>query len=152
MIEIKSTNPLFRKKKFLKNAARIALDSESLSENSSDISILITDDASVQVLNKIYRGIDNPTDVLSFSADEVDPDNGLHYLGDIAISYDRAFDQSITAGHSVETELSLLVIHGVLHLLGYDHTTDQEKKLMWKKQYMILNQLGIKMERFSGDS
>ena len=74
-----------------------------------------------------YLGIDGPTDVLSFPASEMDPETGVHYIGDILISIPRAQAQADAAGHPLEAEVQLLVVHGVLHLLGHDHAQAEEK-------------------------
>ena len=84
-----------------------------------------------------------PTDVLSFPASETDPDTGASYIGDILISIPRAQAQADAAGHPLEAEVQLLVVHGVLHLLGYDHADAEEKALMWKAQAEILTGLGL---------
>lgn len=110
---------------------------------SSDLTIVITDDRQIQKLNKKFRGIDSVTDVLSFPSDQVDPESGIEYLGDIIISYPRAVDQAARAGHLVETELQVLIVHGTLHLLGFDHDNIMEKDKMWNAQEMIFKNLGI---------
>lgn len=107
-----------------------------------DLSLILTDDTQLHELNRQFRGIDTSTDVLSFSDGEVDPDSRRPYLGDVLISIPRAEAQAITAGHSLRDELQLLIVHGVLHLLGYDHNTEGEKKRMWEYQSEILNALG----------
>ena len=98
-------------------------------------------------LNLEYRGIDAPTDVLSFSAQEdldepgaafVTAPEAEAYLGDIIISFPMAASQAETAGHSVANELCLLAVHGVLHLLGYDHATAEEEAAMWAVQDAVL--------------
>jgi probable rRNA maturation factor len=81
--------------------------------------------------------------VLSFPAAEIDPETEELYLGDIAISIPRAMQQAQNAGHPVEAEAQLLVVHGVLHLLGYDHGTDEEKAVMWSEQAKVLERLGL---------
>ncbi|HRQ31500.1 MAG TPA: rRNA maturation RNase YbeY, partial [Anaerolineales bacterium] len=88
-------------------------------------------------------GIDSPTDVLSFPASESDPDTGSPYLGDILISIPRAKAQAKIAGHALELEIQLLIVHGVLHLLGHDHAQPKEKAKMWKAQKEILESLGL---------
>ncbi len=108
----------------------------------SSLSILVTDDARLQELNKQFLGIDAPTDVLSFPEDYTDPDTDTPYLGDIAISYPRAEAQAAAGGHPVKDELMLLVVHGVLHLLGYDHLEEQDRQVMWKIQAEVLAGLG----------
>lgn len=114
-----------------------------------DVTIVIEDDARLQELNKEFLEIDAPTDVLSFPAggDEVDPDTGRLYLGDIIISYPRALEQSNAAGHAVDDEMQLLVVHGILHLLGHDHAEPEEKDVMWTAQREILDSLGVKLTR-----
>ncbi len=106
------------------------------------LSLRVTDDDALQALNRAYLGIDAPTDVLSFPAGQVDPESGRPYLGDIAISYPRARRQAERGGHAVEHELQLLAVHGVLHLLGYDHATPQDKERMWQAQAEILANIG----------
>ena len=97
----------------------------------------------MQELNRQYRDIDTPTDVLSFPADFTDPESEAPYLGDILISYPRAEKQAAAGGHSTLAELQLLVVHGVLHLLGFDHAQVQEKAEMWAAQSEILHRLGL---------
>ncbi|NLE77507.1 MAG: rRNA maturation RNase YbeY [Chloroflexi bacterium] len=113
-----------------------------------ELSVLITDDVEVQRLNRAYRGIDAPTDVLSFAQQEGDaplvsaPQAAL-YLGDIAISLPTAQRQAAERGASAEQELALLTVHGTLHLLGYDHATDEEEARLWDLQERILAGLGF---------
>jgi len=108
----------------------------------AELTILLTDDNKLHELNKEFLEIDAPTDVLSFPADFVDPDSETPYLGDVIISYPRSQEQAEAGGHRVESELELLVIHGVLHLLGYDHTGEEDKAEMWAVQARVLAQLG----------
>lgn len=110
---------------------------------SSDITIVLTDDAQLHELNRDYLGVDAPTDVLSFPASELDPETGSTYLGDILISIPRAAQQAQAAGHPIEAEVQLLVVHGVLHLLGYDHAEADEKARMWAEQSKVLERLGL---------
>jgi probable rRNA maturation factor len=107
------------------------------------VSIKITGDKDIQALNASYRDIDKATDVLSFSADFFDPDLGAHYLGDIVISFPQAALQAVRRGHPVQSELQLLVVHGILHLLGYDHGSEEEKSEMWNLQDQVLTALGL---------
>jgi probable rRNA maturation factor len=107
-----------------------------------ELTIRLTGDDQLRQLNLEYLGVDAPTDVLAFPADYVDPDTETAYLGDILISLDRARLQAETAGHSTDAELELLVVHGVLHLLGYDHSEPDEKSKMWATQSEILARLG----------
>jgi probable rRNA maturation factor len=108
------------------------------------LSLVLSDDAQLQALNRQFLGIDAPTDVLSFPSgeSEPDPDSGERYLGDVLISYPRARAQAEAGRHPVEEELRLLVVHGVLHLLGYDHTGQADKAEMWAHQAAILARLG----------
>jgi probable rRNA maturation factor len=110
-----------------------------------DITIILTDDAQIHELNKQYRGIDAPTDVLSFPSGDTDPDSNRLYLGDVVISYLRAQAQAEARGHPVEAELQLLVVHGVLHLSGYDHVEEQGKSGMSAAQAEILVLLGCEI-------
>lgn len=126
----------------LERVARAALKHQGASSE-SELSILLTDDARLQALNQKYLGIDAPTDVLSFPASETDPETGAPYLGDILISIPRAQAQAEAAGHPLEAELQLLIVHGVLHLLGHDHAEANEKARMWKAQSEILERLGL---------
>ncbi len=106
------------------------------------LSLLITDDETVRRLNARYRGIDAPTDVLSFEDGSTDPETGALYLGDIVIAYPRAAAQAARGGHPIAWELCLLTVHGVLHLLGHDHANPDEKARMWAAQRCILESLG----------
>jgi probable rRNA maturation factor len=108
----------------------------------SELTIVITGEDELQRLNNAYRGIDAPTDVLSFPSGEVDPDSGNLYLGDILISFPRAQAQAQESGHPASAELDLLVVHGVLHLLGYDHDNHRRKTEMWAIQSRILAEIG----------
>ena len=109
----------------------------------SEISIIITGDEKLHALNLQFLDVDAPTDVLSFPADFTNPDTDIPYLGDILISFPRAEIQASAAGHAVMAELQLLVVHGILHLLGYDHAEKAEKVKMWNAQRGILQQLGL---------
>jgi probable rRNA maturation factor len=120
--------------------AALAHQKDSLDAN---LSVVLTDNRRLHKLNRDYLGIDAPTDVLSFPASESDPDTGARYLGDILISVPYARKGAKEAGHPLESELQLLVVHGVLHLLGHDHAKPKEKATMWKAQREILTQLGL---------
>src|ERR1044071_5244656 len=132
----------------LERAARTALEHEAQSLE-SDLSIILTDDARLHELTLNYLGVDAATDVLSFPATETDPETGARYIGDILISIPRAQDQSDEAGHPLESEVQLLVVHGVLHLIGHDHAEADEKARMWKAQAEILKTLGRSEEHTS---
>lgn len=108
----------------------------------AELTIVLSDDAQLQALNRQFLGIDAPTDVLAFPGGETDPDTQTFYLGDIILSVQRAAAQALSAGHSTQDELCLLVVHGVLHLLGHDHANEAEKAVMWALQGQILEQIG----------
>ena len=134
----------------LEQAARLTLDTSTpvgsgfdFDLANADMSIVLTDDAQLRELNREYLGIDAPTDVLSFPSDEEDPETGTPYLGDILISIPRATQQAQAAGHSVEDEVQLLVVHGTLHLLGHDQASAQEKARMWQAQAEVMSGLGL---------
>jgi probable rRNA maturation factor len=135
--------------KVIRRAAERALLMEE--SDSCEVSIFLTDDVDIQRLNKLYRNVDRPTDVLAFAMREgVDGELNPDILGDVVISLPRAEFQASTYGHSLEAEVSLLVSHGVLHLLGYEHfasdnASDREKNstlVMQEKQKEILRSLG----------
>lgn len=107
-----------------------------------EVSISFVDNGTIQTLNKQYRGMDQPTDVLSFPQDEL-PAELPQILGDIVISLERAAEQAQEYGHSLEREVLFLAIHGLLHLLGYDHQTEQEEKQMRAREEEILVKLGL---------
>lgn len=126
-------------------AAEAALQSDQESGPSS-LTLRITDEEEVRILNRQFRGLDQSTDVLSFATDFQDPDLDSRYRGDVVICYPQAAAQAEKRGHAVEDELQLLVVHGVLHLLGYDHGSRDEKDLMWEIQGNILADLGLEIE------
>lgn len=125
----------------LERAAEAALQCAGASPD-CDLTVVISTDAQLLELNRQYLGIDASTDVLSFQADELDPETGRRYLGDVIISYPQARTQAEAGGHAVLDELQLLVVHGVLHLLGHDHGAPAEKDKMWAIQAEALRQLG----------
>ncbi len=114
-----------------------------------ELTLVIADDETLRELNLDYRGIDAPTDVLSFAARDdseaadvfVTAPEAMHYLGDVIISFPTAERQAAAAGNRVADELCLLAVHGVLHLLGYDHASAEEEADMWARQAQILASL-----------
>jgi len=140
MIHIESRFPF--SEDLLERAVNTALAHQSASLD-SELTIVLTDDSRLHELNRDYLGVDAPTDVLSFPASETDPETGARYIGDILISIQRARAQADTAGHPLESEVQLLVVHGLLHLLGHDHARAREKARMWKAQAEILKRLGL---------
>lgn len=108
-----------------------------------DVTIYLTDNEEIAGMNAEWMGVEAPTDVLSFPSEEIDMDTGNQYLGDIVISTMKAAEQAETNRHRLEDECQLLVTHGMLHLFGYDHATDEDKEDMWKMQNKILKELRI---------
>lgn len=116
-----------------------------------EVSVTLTDNAYIHTLNRQYRGIDRPTDVLSFAlneSEEPEIDGGLdvNVLGDLIISVERAEEQAADYGHSVRREMAFLTVHGMLHLLGYDHMEDEERAEMEAEQRFVMDKLGIPRE------
>ena len=140
MIHIESEIPF--PEGLLERAARTTLEHEGETPD-VELTIVLTNDARLQELNRDYLGINSPTDVLSFPASELDPETGARYIGDILISVARAERQAAAAGHALESEVQLLIVHGVLHLLGHDHAEATEKARMWKAQAKVLERLGL---------
>ena len=124
----------------LRKTAQATFDQQRV-KNRMELTIVITGNAQLRALNRTFRDVDAPTDVLSFaSTNHLQPDTV--YLGDVIISYPKAREQAKASGHSVEAEVRLLVVHGVLHLLGHDHYTEAEKNVMWKAQAATLKKIG----------
>ncbi len=125
----------------IERAAEAALKSEG---RSGDLTILIDTPERIRTLNREFRNVDRVTDVLTFPAWEGEISLSADgYLGDIMICYDRAKEQAEEFGHSLRRELSFLAVHGVLHLLGYDHMTEADEKRMREKQTAILEGIGV---------
>lgn len=135
-------------RRLLRQAA--ALVAEQLDwQRPAEVALLLTSDSHIQELNRLYRGLDSPTDVLSFPQEEepllapADQDLPL-LLGDIVISYQRASDQARQYQHSLQRELVFLFCHGLLHLLGYDHErSPAEEEEMFALQDQVMHQLGL---------
>ena len=127
--------------------AKAVLDYEKISDD-AEISFTLTDNKTIHELNKKHRATDRPTDVLSFplidfNTEDITSIKGTLYLGDIIISIDKALAQAEEYGHSVRRELGFLTAHSMLHLLGYDHVTEAEEKVMFSKQEEILQSVGL---------
>ncbi len=127
----------------------------------AEISIVFTDNDRIQEINKEFRGIDKPTDVLSFPSVEYEtpgdfshleddvaecfhPESGELLLGDIVISVERALEQAEEYGHSIEREIAFLTAHSMFHLFGYDHMEEEERIIMEQKQNQVLDMLQIR--------
>lgn len=123
-----------------------------------EVSVMYVDNEQIHKINKEHRGIDRPTDVLSFPmidfdapcvpsydlTNEIDPQTKCVPIGDIVISLEKAKEQAELYGHSIEREIAFLTIHSMLHLLGYDHeTSSSDEETMFKRQDVILAELGI---------
>ena len=141
---VNETNEEIKELKEIKKLVDFALKYQEI--NNSIFNIIIVDEEKIQYLNKNYRNKDSVTDVISFALEDDDTfiKTDMRILGDIYICLKRAKDQSIEYGHSFLRELSFLTIHGLLHLLGYDHIEKEDEKIMFKLQEMILNEYGIK--------
>jgi len=129
------------------DAVRLTLLHQSV-EDASEVVIVISDDDALEDLNRRFRGVARPTDVLSFENQARGPYSigtaGFpRHLGDIVISLDRAREQADEAGGALKDELQVLAVHGVLHLLGYGHADEREKEQMWAVQSEILRMLGV---------
>jgi probable rRNA maturation factor len=112
----------------------------------SELSIVIANDEFVRELNAQHRKIDKTTDVLSFPADPLPPeiaDQEAAYLGDLVIAYPYSLQQAVAHGHRPQDEFALLVVHGLLHLVGYDHDTPESQAEMWEQQAAILQKLKV---------
>lgn len=124
------------------------LDSALKKENLDNVSfnLIIVDNEYIHKLNRDYRNIDRETDVITFALEDEDSiilPNDERVLGDIYISIDKAESQALEYGHSLLRELSFLAVHGFYHLLGYDHMTEEDEKVMFKKQEEVLEEYGI---------
>ena len=137
----------------LTKAMNVVAELEALSPQ-TEVDITLVDDAAIHELNRTYRGIDRPTDVLSFALDEgeeepeVDDDEIL--LGDVIISAPTAVRQGEEYGHGLEREMTYLAVHGMLHLLGYDHMEEKDKLIMRKREEEVLRRLDLAEENFGG--
>lgn len=111
----------------------------------SVFSIIFVDNEKIHELNKQFRGVDRPTDVISFALEDAEEEflSTIRVLGDIYISIPKVQEQAKEYGHSEKRELAFLVVHGLLHLLGYDHQTEEEEKVMFQIQEEMLNEEGI---------
>ena len=143
----------------IKNAVKICLKNENF-KMPCEVSILLVDDKKISELNKRLRGMDSPTDILSFPIVEMkegkvkslvgdmDPEKKHILLGDIAISIETAYKQAEEYGHSFGREIAFLTTHGVFHLLGYDHQDSKNEKVMLGKQKAVLEKMGLNIEEY----
>lgn len=127
----------------IKKVIEVAIEHEKL--DNLEFNIIIVDNDYIHELNKNYRKTDRPTDVITFALEDYEDIKLDHrMLGDIYISYDKAISQSKEYGHSLKREICFLAVHGFLHLLGYDHMNEEDEKIMFGKQELILNEANIK--------
>ena len=114
--------------------------------DSREFNIIFVSNDEIQQINRDYRGLDKVTDVISFALMDNDLSNynAEDELGDVFICVDRAKEQAVEYGHSLEREIGFLAVHGYLHLCGYDHMSEEDEKVMFAKQDEILNKAGLK--------
>ena len=140
----------YKLKMLVRGAVEATLDLENY-QNTAEVSITFTDNENIHKLNAKYRGVDRPTDVLSFplfdyegTSEEPPVDEMMNMLGDIVISLERAWEQAEEFGHSFEREVAFLTAHSMLHLLGYDHELgEEEDREMREKQNAVMDMLGL---------
>ena len=148
MSKIEIFNQLDEEIKELETVEKVLL-SAIKKEKLEDVTfnLIIVDNEYIHEINKTYRGIDRETDVITFALEDEDsivvPDEVVRNLGDIYISIDKARMQAEEYGHGLLRELSFLAVHGFYHLLGYDHMTPEEEKVMFQKQEEVLEEYGI---------
>jgi len=123
-----------------KRAVTTTLDMEGV--EGREVSLLLTDDREIHQLNLAYRGVDKPTDVLAFALDEAEDGAIDTSLGDVVVSVERARSQASSRGVTLDAELELLVVHGTLHLLGYDHDEPEAARTMRNRTRAIRRRLG----------
>ncbi len=141
------TEEKVEEEKLLEEVLTFAMKKEKLENTSFDV--IFVDNNYIHELNKNYRNIDRETDVITFALEDDDSvinGSSERMLGDIYISLDKAHSQAEEYGHSFKRELSFLAVHGFYHLLGYDHMTEEEEKIMFGKQEEVLQEFGIKKE------
>ncbi|MFN3460207.1 MAG: rRNA maturation RNase YbeY [Oceanibaculum sp.] len=128
----------------VERAARAALAAADAPEEPAELAVRLTDDAELQALNRQYRGKDRPTNVLSFPGDPEDAFPGEPVpLGDLALAYGTVAREAVEQGKSLADHLSHLIVHGTLHVLGYDHETEEEAAEMEALEVRILSGFGI---------
>jgi probable rRNA maturation factor len=140
-------------KKYLKSITEIAISSLGI-QNDIEMGIVFTDDIRIKELNRNYRNINSPTDVLSFhmNYDEdkgllsefISPPDHLKHIGEVIISYETALRQAKENKTTIKSELSFLLIHGILHLMNYDHIKDKDRVIMEKMEKDIFDSIEFK--------
>ena len=140
----------FLDEKKIENFIKFILENEYKEEygkNDYYLSLLIADNKIIKQINKEYRNKDTETDVISFAYNETENIGGLNVLGDIIISLEKVKNQSKEYGHSEEREFYCVLCHGMLHLLGYDHIEEEDKKIMRKREEAILSSFGYTRDK-----
>ena len=139
--EVEKLEEFFDEEKITKFTDYIVKDEygREYDKNEYYLSLTVTTNDGIQVINNTYRGKNMPTDVISFAYNETENFGPVNVLGDIIISIDRVKEQAEDYGHSVEREFYYVLCHGMLHLLGYDHIEEEDKKVMRKREEEILN-------------
>ena len=131
----------------MEEAAAYGAELENLDDERCEISVTFVDMEEIHELNKLHRGVDKPTDVLSFpqfeDVCEEAPEEGEICLGDVVICREKAAEQAEEFGHSFEREILYLFVHSVLHLLGYDHMEEGEKKVMRAREEKIMEHIDV---------
>ena len=130
----------YKKYDIVKKVLKRCLKMEGV--HNSFFEVILVDNNTIQKINKEYRNIDRVTDVISFAFEDNDKElyNGIRMLGEIYICIPRMKEQAVMYGHSETREIAFLAVHGLLHLLGYDHTkSKEEEKIMFGKQELVLN-------------
>lgn len=143
----------YKLKMLVREAIEATLDLENY-QNTAEVSVTFTDNEGIHELNSKYRGVDRPTDVLSFplfdydgTSEEPPVDEMMNMLGDIVISLEKAMEQAEQFGHSFEREVAFLTAHSMLHLLGYDHELgEEEDKEMREKQNIVMDMIGLSVK------
>lgn len=128
-------------KKLIEMVINEALKVEGISDD-HEVSLSFVDNNEIKVLNRDFRGVDKETDVLSFPMED-EFDISTPILGDIIISLEKADEQAIEYGHTLEREVAYLTAHSMFHLMGYDHMNEEEKKIMREKEKQVMRHLGI---------
>lgn len=144
-IDIQNENQYVIKSSQLRTAIQAVINLHEV-DVESGVSVVFATDEAVHALNKQHRDVDAPTDVLSFPAEPLPPelqDSEAPYLGDLIIAYPYASSQAKRLKHPLEDSLALLVVHGTLHLLGYDHDSPENRAEMWAEQANALKSLNI---------
>lgn len=139
----------------VKAAMEIVAKQEKLSPQ-TEVDITLVTNEEIHALNRDYRKVDRPTDVLSFALDEGEDEPEVldteaeHLLGDIIISAERAQEQADEYGHGLKREITYLAVHGILHLLGYDHMEEKDKKVMRQREEEVLREMTLSEEFLEG--